>query len=91
MIPRPFAMVMMLYLLTNVQKEYHQNEQVTPTPDNVWFIKEHLENACGTIGLLYTLLNAPKGVRNVTICQNSWIDSFYKDCPVALLPATKAE
>ena len=37
-IPQPVAAVMMLYQLTHVQKEYHQNEQVTPTADNVWFI-----------------------------------------------------
>ena len=59
MIPQPVTAVMMLYSLTDVQKEYHWNEQVTPTPDNVWFIQERIENACGTIGLLHTLLNAP--------------------------------
>ena len=91
MIPQPVAAVMMLYPLMDVHKEYHWNEQVTPTWDNVWFIQEHLENVCGTIGLLHALLNAPEGVRNVAIRRNSWIDSFYKDCPVALSPATKAE
>ena len=68
MIPQPVAAVMMLYPLMDVQKEYHWNEQVTPTPDNVWFIQESLDNACGTIGLLHVLLNAPEGVRNVAIC-----------------------
>ena len=88
MIPQPVAAVMMLYPLTDVQKEYCWNEQVTPTPDNVWFIQEHIKNSCGTIGL-HTLLNAPEGVRTVTIHPNSWIHSFYQDCPVALSPAAK--
>ena len=64
MIPQPVTAVMMLYQLTDVQKEYHRNEQVTPTPDNVWFIQEHIEYACRTIGLLHMLLNAPEGVRS---------------------------
>ena len=91
MIPQPVAAVMMLYPLTDVQKEYCQNKQVTPTPDNVWFIQECIENVCRTIGLLHALLNAPKGVRTVMIHPNSWMHSFYQDCPVALSPAAKAE
>ena len=71
MIPQPAAAVMMLYPLTDVQKEYHQNEKVTPKQDNVWFIQEHIENACRTIGLLHTLLNAPEGVRTLAIRPDS--------------------
>ena len=51
MIPQPVAAVMMLYQLTDVQKVYHQNKQVTPTADNVWFIQECVEYICRTIGL----------------------------------------
>ena len=91
MIPQHVAAVMMLYQLTDVQKEYHQNKQVTPTPDNVWFIQERIEYACGTIGLLHALLNAPEGVRTVTIHPILWLHSFYQDCPVAMSPTTKAE
>ena len=76
MIPQLVTAVMTLYPLTDVQKEYHQNEQVTPTPNNVWFIQEHIENACRTIRLLHALLNAPEGVRTVTICQDSWLHSL---------------
>ena len=77
MIPKPVAAVMMLYPLTDVQKEYHWNEQVTSTPDNVWFTQDCIENVCGTIGLLHALLNAPEGVRTVAICPDSWLHSFY--------------
>ena len=91
MIPQPVSAVMMLYKLTNVQKEYHQNEQVTPTADNVWFIQEHVECTCGSIGLLHALLNAPEGVRTSAIHPNSWLHSFYDSCPVTMHPHAKAE
>ena len=91
MIPKPVAAVMMLYPLTGVQKEYHWNKQVTPTPDNVWFVQERIEYACRTIGLLHALLNAPRGVRTVAIHPDSWLHFFYQECLVALSPATKAE
>ena len=83
-IPQLVTAVMLFYPITDVQKEYHQNQQVTPTPDNVWFIQECIEYACGTIGLLHVLLNAPEGVRTVAIRQDSWLHSFHQDCPVAV-------
>ena len=91
MIPQPVAAVMMLYQLTDVQKEYHQNEQVTPTKDKVWFIKECVEYTCRTIGLLHALLNAPQGVRTNAIRTNSWLHSFYNYCPVAMGPNATAD
>ena len=91
MIPQPAAAVMMLYPLRDVQKEYCQNEKVTPKQDNVWFIQECMENARRTIGLLHVLLNAPEGVRTLAIHPNSWLHSFYKDCPVAMSPTAKAD
>ena len=91
MIPQPAIAVMMFHPITDVKGEDHQNEQVTPTPDNVWFIQGHINYVCGTIGLLHLLLNAPEGVRTVAIHPESWLHSFYQDCPVAMSPATKAE
>ena len=89
MIPQPAIAVMMFYPITDVKGEYHQNEQVTPTPDNVWFIQDRINYVCGTIGLLHLLLNAPEGT--VAIHPESWLHSFYQDCPVAMSAAKKAE
>ena len=61
MIPQPVFAVMMFYQVTDLQKEYHWDEQVTPFPDNVWYIQEHDEYTCGTIALLHTILNALEG------------------------------
>ena len=91
MIPQPVIAVMMFHPITDGKEEFHQNEQVTHTPDNVWFMQDCIEHVCGTIGLLHVLLNAPEGVRTVAIHPDSWLHSFYQDCPVAMSPATKAE
>ena len=46
---------------------------------------------CGTIALLHVILNAPEGVRTAAIHPDSWLHSFYKDCPVAMHPSAKAD
>ena len=88
MIPQPVFAVMMFYQVTDVQEEYHQNKQVTPTPDNVWFIQEQIEYMCRTIVLMHALLNAPEGVRTVVIRPNSWLHSFTRTVqwPCILMP-----
>jgi ubiquitin carboxyl-terminal hydrolase L3 len=91
MIPQPVAAVIMFYPLTDVQLEHHRMEHVSPASDDVWFIKEHIENACGTIALLHALLNLPVLLRTVVIRPDSWLHSFNRDCPVSLSPATKSE
>ena len=91
MIPQPVFAVMMLYQKTDSQKEYHRNEQVTPFPDSIWYIQERDELTCGTVALLHAILNAPEGVRSAAIRPDSWLHSFYKDCPVAMHPKDKAD
>lgn len=90
-VPKPVSAVMMLYNVTEVQKQYHQNEKVTPTHNNIWFIQDRIEFACGSIGLLHALFNAPEGVRTSAIRPNSWLHSFYDNCPVAMHPYAKAD
>jgi ubiquitin carboxyl-terminal hydrolase L3 len=89
-IPQPVAAVILLYPLTDVQKEHHKREQVPLAPDDVLFIKERIGNACGTIGLLHALLNTPEGLRTVSIRPDSWLHSFYQDCPLFLPTSAKA-
>lgn len=91
MIPQPVAAVVMLYPLTDVQEEHRRSEQVSPAPDEVWFMKQRIGNACGTIGLLHALLNTPEGLRTLSIRPDSWLHSFYQDCPAPLSPVAKAE
>ena len=91
MIPQPVAAVVMLYPLTDVQEQHRLAEEVDPTPQDVWFVKQRIGNACGTIGLLHALLNVPEGLRTVSIHPDSWLHSYYQDCPAPLSPIAKAE
>jgi ubiquitin carboxyl-terminal hydrolase L3 len=83
--------VMMLLPLTQVQKQYNQHEQHTPTTDGIWFIRDRVDYACGTIALLHAVLNAPNGVKSVAIYHDSWLHSFYEYCTVDMHPNAKAD
>lgn len=91
MIPQPVAAVLMLYPLTDAQTSNTQDDVVAKeaAQDSVWFIKQRIGNACGTIGLLHALLNAPEPLR--MFHKESWLQSFTDDCPIPLDPIAKAE
>ena len=70
MIPQPVAAVIMLYPLTPKQLEHEKKQHQQPQSDDdsscsVWFIKQRIGNACGTIGLLHSLLNAPRTTQSI--------------------------
>jgi ubiquitin carboxyl-terminal hydrolase L3 len=92
MIPQPVAAVIMLYpLMMDVQLEHHGRENISPESDGVWFIKECIENACGTIALLHALMNLPVLLRAVAIQPDSWLHSFSHKYPLSLSPVAKAK
>jgi ubiquitin carboxyl-terminal hydrolase L3 len=93
MIPQPTAAVIMLYPLSDKQEAHRKDDSIVPLSDDskVWFIKQRIGNACGTIGLLHALLNVPEGLRGASIDSKSWLGTFYDECPPALNPVTKAE
>eukprot|EP00538_Stauroneis_constricta_P005120 CAMPEP_0119556574 /NCGR_PEP_ID=MMETSP1352-20130426/8466_1 /TAXON_ID=265584 /ORGANISM="Stauroneis constricta, Strain CCMP1120" /LENGTH=242 /DNA_ID=CAMNT_0007603547 /DNA_START=213 /DNA_END=941 /DNA_ORIENTATION=+ len=91
MIPQPVAAVLMLYPLTETQLKAPRDDTIAAKEmeDKVWFIKQRIGNACGTIGLLHALLNAPEPLRMFQ--DESWIKNFADDCPIPLSPTAKAE
>ena len=93
MIPQPVAAVMLLYPLTENQTkpEVTANDVVATEAmqDKVWFTKQRIGNACGTIGLLHSLLNLPEPLRMFEL--GSWLEKYSKDCPISLDPVQKAE
>jgi ubiquitin carboxyl-terminal hydrolase L3 len=93
MIPQPVAAVIMLYPLTPTQTKHEDNPENILQPhsnNNVWFIKQRIGNACGTISLLHSLLNAPEAQLSL-IQTDSWLHAFRDDTPVSLDPISKAE
>jgi len=90
MIPQPVAAVIMLYPLSDKQEAFRSQDNLcTDMGEDVWFIKQRIGNACGTIGLLHSLLNAPAPLD--TFQPDSWLQTFQKECPKSLTPIQKAE
>ena len=93
MIRQPVAAVIMLYPLTEAQTNCKDDpDSILRPSDNqkVWFIKQRIGNACGTIGLLHSLLNTPEPIR-ASFQADSWLAKFREDTPVALDPMEKAK
>jgi ubiquitin carboxyl-terminal hydrolase L3 len=88
MIPQPVAAVIMLYPLTDKLESARSEDNIDQNGE-VWFIKQRIGNACGTIGLLHSLLNAPEPLN--TFQKDSWLETFQADCPKSLSPVEKAE
>ena len=81
MIPQPVAAVMLLYPLTEnqIKPEVTASDVVATEAmqDKVWFTKQRIGNACGTIGLLHSLLNLPEPLRMFEL--GSWLEKYSKD------------
>ena len=79
MIPKPVLGVLFLYECTPVQTEHaHQQEaslHPEQVPQDIFFMKQYAQNACGTIGLFHIILNAAK-TRPEIIEQGSYLDNF---------------
>jgi len=94
MIPQPVVAVLMLYPLTENQTQQCADDVVASSDimtHKVWFTKQRIGNACGTIGLLHALYNLPPALQERSIQPTSWLATFQQDCPIGLDPVAKAE
>lgn len=90
MIPQPVAAVVMLYPITGKQESSRAQDNIPKDGmEDAWFIKQRIGNACGTIGLLHSLLNAPEPLN--TFQKDSWLETFQADCHKSMPPIEKAE
>jgi len=97
MIPQPVLAVLMLYPITPNQERFRQQEEEknTRNDDNiiendVWYTKQRIGNACGTIGILHALANLGPYYKSTLLASNSWMDRFLQSCPTTLSPEDKA-
>ena len=92
MIPQPVAAVVFLYPLTEAQRKHattnSTDDDKIVNQHPLWFIRQRIGNACGTIGLLHALLNAnpPAHLR-----PDSWLEQFQAACPRDMDPDQKAQ
>ncbi|KAM7525501.1 hypothetical protein LguiA_015403 [Lonicera macranthoides] len=77
MVPKPVLAVLFLYPLTAESEEERkqQNSIKTDPIKGVYFMKQTVGNACGTIGLLHAIGNVTSEIK---LQEGSFLDKFYK-------------
>ncbi|KAL6550409.1 Ubiquitin carboxyl-terminal hydrolase 3 [Orobanche minor] len=77
MVPKPVLAVLFLYPLTSQSEEerIQQDSAITEPSSGVYFIKQTVGNACGTIGLLHAVGNITSKIKLV---EGSYFDNFFK-------------
>lgn len=78
MVPQPVKAVVMLYPITPATEAAKDEEEAKlrsashDVPPGVWFTKQTVSNACGTVGLLHAMANT-----DVKISAGSFLDRFF--------------
>ena len=62
----------------------------TSSDEGVWYIKQRIRNACGTIAVLHALANTPSSIQDISIRPSSWLHSFLQKYPASASPIDKA-
>ncbi|KAM7272382.1 hypothetical protein ACFE04_027045 [Oxalis oulophora] len=77
MVPKPVLAVLFLFPITSKSEEERMLQENTNKEPNtkVYFMKQTVGNACGTIGLLHALGNATSHIK---LSEGSFLDKFFK-------------
>nr|CAB3447413.1 unnamed protein product [Digitaria exilis] len=84
MVPQPVLAVILLYPLTSLQDEEEKEESGSSGASTaggkdlnkkVYFTKQTVGNACGTVGVIHAIGNATSQIKLV---EGSYFDKFYK-------------
>ncbi|KAK4434878.1 Ubiquitin carboxyl-terminal hydrolase 3 [Sesamum alatum] len=77
MVPKPVLAVLFLYPITPKSEEERilQDNAIKEPSNGVYFMKQTVGNACGTIGLLHAVGNITSEIKLV---EGSYLDNFFK-------------
>ncbi|PWZ26990.1 Ubiquitin carboxyl-terminal hydrolase 3 [Zea mays] len=81
MVPQPVLAVLFLYPLTSLDEEKEEVSAATSTSagkelsKKVYFTKQTVGNACGTVGVIHAIGNATSQIKLV---EGSYFEKFYK-------------
>lgn len=77
MIPQPALSFVLLFPITeeNESLKIQEDNDESYVPDNVWFIKQTIGNACGTIAILHSIANNQDQIK---LEQDSFLSKFLK-------------
>ncbi|XVF52554.1 hypothetical protein PTKIN_Ptkin05aG0027900 [Pterospermum kingtungense] len=76
-VPQPVLAVLFLYPITSQSEEerLQQDKEERDVSSKVYFMKQTVGNACGTIGLLHSVGNIPSEIK---LQEGSFLDKFFK-------------
>ncbi|KAK8640099.1 hypothetical protein V6N13_138461 [Hibiscus sabdariffa] len=77
MVPQPVLAVLFLYPITSQTEEerFQQDNEKRNVSSKVYFMKQTVGNACGTIGLLHSVGNVTSEIK---LQEGSFLDRFFK-------------
>ncbi|XWS49685.1 hypothetical protein CRYUN_Cryun12cG0024300 [Craigia yunnanensis] len=77
MVPQPVLAVLFLYPITSQTEEerLQQDNEKKDASNKVYFLKQTVGNACGTIGLLHSVGNITSEIK---LQEGSFLDKFFK-------------
>uniref|UniRef100_A0A8C4PXM2 Ubiquitin carboxyl-terminal hydrolase n=1 Tax=Eptatretus burgeri TaxID=7764 RepID=A0A8C4PXM2_EPTBU len=87
MVPRPVVAALLLFPVSEKYETYRQEEEERleadgySPPKHLYFVKQTIENACGTIGLIHAIGNN----KNIDFAENSALKLFL-DSTVGMTP-----
>lgn len=91
MVPQPVKAVLILFPITKATEEARYEEEAKlkesgqEISSNLWFTKQTVSNACGTVAMLHAFANA-----DVQYQSGSFLEEFMKAC-VGLDPMERAK
>lgn len=75
MVPRPCRALIFLFPCANMYRAQGERVSAHPVSDKVYFMKQLVSNACGSIAVIHSLLNARE---HLQIKEDSFLWKFFK-------------
>lgn len=74
MVPRPCRALIFLFPCTNMYKAQGERPSALPVSDKVYFMKQLVSNACGSIAVIHALINSRQ---HLAIKEDSFLWKFF--------------
>lgn len=90
MLPRPVVGILLLFPISSSSEAHRRLEEEIPqtVSENVYYMKQTVGNACGTVGILHCIANSfPHGT---SVATDSYVERMMKDT-AGMNPAERAE